>query len=268
MRSLTRKVGRCAWPLGAALLALTAAPRTSSAVAAPTPEVGCPWREPETGPEVTVDEGIVFFTQRLDPDWWRCAKAAGTKLRIDTSAKSGARWVPLRSEAIRDARIQEGSFRSGVCDVSPAPSALRFELVGEGEAARLTWTSPEIPIPGMCSRCRYASYENHERGAVEGKHLVLTVELDAKWAECARAGSKLMARVFAGASEAAILAATKPTRVVTLPIAKGKHIEKLPLTELCKNGAKFFTYELWAEGEARALAQPGSRIVYSCGGKR
>lgn len=245
--------------LPALLVAAAFLPRTASAE--------CPWVEPKEAPVFSVARhfgGELKF--RADPKWFQCAKKAGGELTVTFEVAEGeGEFTPVVTRQVRSYSARETIGSRDVCKAGPGEKRVRVSMKGTGELAKLAFAAD--PVAWYCPRCRMASGDNSlvihtsDRSSLTPKGMfTLQGNVDEKWHACARLGSKLELRLYAGDSRDEVLNAVEPTHVVRGLETSARWKKAFDRRPICKTGAKFLGYELWGSGEMSELNYQGRSV--------
>jgi hypothetical protein len=223
----------------------------------------CPWRELESPPTVTVDEGVIWLTETADREWFICAKKAGGKLSVEYRLSRGGTLETQKVEEASSAQVRAGAYRNFLCEHQAR--LLRFRLVGTGPLERLSYTSEVIPVTGdMCPRCNERDTESVFAVKLAAQ-IEVTATVNEAFYQCAKSGAFWDLRFYAGESRDEILRATKPVYVHNL-LTKAKHVkERILYSKICKGRkATWIGYEVVASGEMRRLSQSRELAPLKC----
>ncbi len=225
----------------------------------------CQWRPPLRSPEVTIDSGVVWFTEELDHDFFACAHAnKDGELTAEFVDADRPTIVISSSEKIRQATIRHGAYRNNFCDLDPTPKRMFARLRGQGLFNPANFRSPVLDVPeDMCPRCPKLSPSLQTRfeRAKGSKDWLLHVSWDKAWHNCAGPKSTLGVRFFTGRSRESVVAAIKPTYSIPSLEKRHSHDLKLSAKILCTSGAEYLAYEIVGSGAMEPLGRAGDRYV-------
>jgi len=227
----------------------------------------CPWKEPKSGPVLTVDDGVAFFEWPFDKAWFDCAKKAGATVtvRFELAGKDGV-FTPFKEEKRTGAGQRTSIWRSGFCERKPLPRQVRVVVTGTGEAARAAHTTDAKPI--HCDRCELRSYEGHFAIHVKSRltppgRITFDGAYDKAFRDCAvqDGDGTLQLRLYVGKSETEARERTDHTFVIDGLEKTASFKRELAESEPCGEGATWIGAEYFGTGEFAQLNGSGRSAV-------
>jgi hypothetical protein len=214
-------------------------------------------------PVLLLDDRLLYFVAKIDPDLPACLRARKQKLGVVWEALSGGNWVKVEEDdASKGAKVDARLFPSTYCDKKPTPTAVRARVEGLAGAA---FTSPALDVTSVCEPCPRGA---GSIGVIrEEKELQLEGDLGDEWLACVRArrqgeGGKITLRLFLGEDQRQVMAAIKPTLVLPVEAKGGPLIRRLPLATVCKDPARRdLAVELAGTGAYRELNGNGRAVT-------